>query len=104
MVPDILMIRNMQLSPYFNSLSTRHYQDFKPRPTMALAATTLSEAKGLIDRGIDADSSFPEGTAYLLSTSDAPAMYAQLYFQNGEFFSPLYKHQNVKARHAAQCQ
>lgn len=58
------------LSPYFNSLSSRPYQDFKLRPTMSLAANSLADAKALIDRGIDSDNSFPEGTAYLLSTND----------------------------------
>jgi len=59
-----------QLSPYFNSHSTHPYKDFRLRPTMSLAANSLTDAKALIDRGIDSDSSFPEGTAYLLSTSD----------------------------------
>lgn len=60
-----------QQSPYFDSFSTHPYQDFKLRPTMSLAATSFNDAKALIDRGIASDSSFPEGTAYLLSTSDA---------------------------------
>ncbi len=78
-----------QLSPYFSSLSTRPYQDFKLRPTMSVAATTLSEAKALIDRGIDADSSFPEGTAYLLSTSDAPRNVRAVQFpETVDFFHP----------------
>ena len=59
-----------QPSPYFNSPSTHPYNDFKLRPTMSLAANSFADAKALIDRGIDSDSSFPEGTAYLLSTSD----------------------------------
>jgi uncharacterized protein (TIGR03790 family) len=59
-----------QQSPYFNSSSSHPYRDFKLRPTMSLAASSFADAKALIDRGIDSDSSFPEGTAYLLSTSD----------------------------------
>lgn len=58
-------------SPYFNSDSTAPYKDFKLRPTMALAARTLAEAKALIDRGVAADQTFPKGTGYLLSTNDA---------------------------------
>jgi uncharacterized protein (TIGR03790 family) len=57
-------------NPYFNRSSTRPYQTLQIRPTMAIAATTLAEAKKLIDRGIAADGSFPPGTAYLVSTSD----------------------------------
>ncbi len=57
-------------SPYFDSFSTHPYQDFKLRPTMSLAANSFADAKALIDRGIASDSSFPQGTAYLLSTSD----------------------------------
>ncbi len=60
-----------QKSPYFDSLSTQPYQDFRLRPTMSLAATDFTNAKALIDRGIASDGSFPQGTAYLLSTSDA---------------------------------
>ena len=57
-------------SPYFNSRSQRPYSHFGIRPTMAIAATSFERAKELIDRGIKADGTFPEGTAYLLSTSD----------------------------------
>jgi hypothetical protein len=39
---------------------------------MSLAANSFADAKALIDRGIESDSSFPAGTAYLLSTSDVP--------------------------------
>lgn len=41
------------------------------RPTMALAARSLEEARALIERGVAADGTHPAGTAYLLSTSDA---------------------------------
>lgn len=57
-------------SPYFNASSSRPYQDFKLRPTMSLAAASLADAMALIDRGIESDGTFPDGTAYLLRTSD----------------------------------
>ncbi len=57
-------------SPYFNSNSRRPYQDFSIRPTMSIAARDFAAAKALIDRGIASDTSFPQGTAYLLHTSD----------------------------------
>jgi uncharacterized protein (TIGR03790 family) len=76
-----------QQSPYFNSLSSRPYRDFKLRPTMSLAANSFTDAKALIDRGIDSDSSFPEGTAYLLSTSDkARNVRAALFPKTVEYF------------------
>ena len=58
-------------SPYYASDSRAPQRDYRLRPSMLLAAETLDEARRLIDRGIAADASFPEGTAYLLSTSDA---------------------------------
>jgi len=58
-------------SPYFNSRARLPFSQLKMRPTMAIAATSLGQAKALIDRGVWSDGMFPEGTAYLLSTSDA---------------------------------
>ncbi len=57
-------------SPYFNQESSKPYRDFGVRPTMAIAATSFSKARALIDRGIRSDYDRPKGTAYLLSTSD----------------------------------
>lgn len=59
-----------QASPLFNSAARLPFTQLGMRPTMAIAARTLGEAKGLIDRGVAADGSMPAGTAYLLSTSD----------------------------------
>jgi uncharacterized protein (TIGR03790 family) len=58
------------VSPYFDSASAAPYSDFRLRPAMSLAATSLDEAKALIERGIAADGSAPTGTAYLLQTGD----------------------------------
>lgn len=57
--------------PYFNSRARLPYAQLKMRPTMAIAAASLEDAKALIDRGVWSDGMFPEGAAYLLSTSDA---------------------------------
>ena len=57
-------------SPYFDSPSPTPFQAWGMRPAMLLAGASVAEAKALIDRGVAADSSFPSGTAYLLSTSD----------------------------------
>ena len=58
-------------SRYFDARTREPYADLGIRPTMALAARTLAEAKALIDRGIAADGTRPQGTAYLVSTADA---------------------------------
>jgi uncharacterized protein (TIGR03790 family) len=60
-----------QLSRYFNSDSTRPFDDLQMRPAMILAATTLERARALIDRGVASDGTAPRGTAYLLTSGDA---------------------------------
>jgi len=57
-------------SRYFASPSRAPFTDLGMRPAMLLAATSLDEAKALIDRGVAADGTHPEGTAYLLTTAD----------------------------------
>ncbi len=57
-------------SPYFNSNSQRPFTDFNWRPTIMLAGETYAAVQALIDRGVTADGTHPDGTAYLLSTSD----------------------------------
>jgi len=57
-------------NPYFDSSSTKPYDDFGWRPTMILAGKDFASAKELIDRGIAADYSLPKGTAYLLKTKN----------------------------------
>ncbi len=57
-------------SPYFNYQGADPLGDLSLRPTITIAAKDFDAAKALIDRGLNADGSLPEGTAYLLSTSD----------------------------------
>jgi uncharacterized protein (TIGR03790 family) len=57
-------------NPYFNSASTAPFDDFRIRPSMSLAATTIENAKFLIDRGVQSDFSAPAARAYLLITAD----------------------------------
>lgn len=57
-------------SPYFNSDSRMPYDVHRWRPTMALAGRNFSDVKNLIDRGVMSDHTFPDGTGYLVSTSD----------------------------------
>lgn len=57
-------------NPFFNQKSSQPYTDYGIRPTMMLAATNFKEAKALIDRGVAADGTAPDGTAYLMETTD----------------------------------
>jgi len=62
--------RPTRLSPYFNSASRFPASEFHMRPTMMLAGRSFPQIKALVDRGIQSDGTYPQGTAYLLSTSD----------------------------------
>lgn len=57
-------------SPYFASETDKPFKTHHWRPTMAVAGKSFEEAKKLIDTGVAADYSHPQGTAYLLKTSD----------------------------------
>ena len=57
-------------SPYFDSQSVSPWQDLMMRPSMLLTGRNFSEVKRLINRGTLADGRMPEGTAYLVNTSD----------------------------------
>jgi uncharacterized protein (TIGR03790 family) len=57
-------------SAYFNSELSDPFDALQIRPTMALAARDFESARALIERGIAADGTRPEGTAYLLNTDD----------------------------------
>ncbi|MEW6119836.1 MAG: TIGR03790 family protein [Pseudomonadota bacterium] len=57
-------------SAYFNSGASQPWDRYRIRPAMSLAASSVAEAKKLIDRGVAADGSHPAGTAYLVSTPD----------------------------------
>ena len=58
-------------SAYFDSDSKLPYTELGVRPAMLLAGSTLKAARFTIDQGIAADASRLDGTAYLLSTTDA---------------------------------
>ena len=60
-----------QRSAYFNSRVRLPFAQLKIRPTMAIAAASLAQAKSLIDRGVESDGTRPDGLAYLLVTSDS---------------------------------
>ncbi|MGQ9873616.1 TIGR03790 family protein [Leptodesmis sp.] len=81
-----------QASPYFNQKQVKPFDRFRIRPTMTIAATTFAQAKALIDRGVAADGTYPDGTAYLLSTSDRSRnVRARLYPLISQYFDPPFK-------------
>ena len=57
-------------SPYFDANTTKPFRDLGLRPAMLLAAPGVAEAKAMIARGVRSDGRWPDGKAYLLSTSD----------------------------------
>jgi uncharacterized protein (TIGR03790 family) len=57
-------------NPYFDTDTHTPFSDLGIRPAMLLAAETFEQARALIDRGIASDGTMPNGTAYLLNTSD----------------------------------
>jgi uncharacterized protein (TIGR03790 family) len=67
-------------SPYFNSVSSRPFNDVGWRPTIVLAAKGIKEVKELIDRGVTADYSQPKGSAYLLKTTDVARSSRAIFF------------------------
>ncbi len=67
-------------SPYFNSPSVYPAIDLHLRPAMMLAGRDIAAVKALIDRGVAADASFPDGRAYLLETADRQRSVRAAYF------------------------
>jgi uncharacterized protein (TIGR03790 family) len=57
-------------SPYFNSDSSTPFDDYGIRPAMLLAGGSRERIEAMIDRGVRSDHTFPDATAYLVSTSD----------------------------------
>ena len=57
-------------NPYFDSNSKQPKDDYGIRPTMVIAADNFTDAKALIDRGIEADHSKPSGAAHFVVTGD----------------------------------
>jgi uncharacterized protein (TIGR03790 family) len=59
------------ISPYYNEQTDLLWQKDSPlRLSMMLSAKTFAQAKALIDRGVSADNTYPEGHAYLVRTHD----------------------------------
>ncbi|MEW6704541.1 MAG: TIGR03790 family protein [Pseudomonadota bacterium] len=63
-------------SRYFNAATAKPYRELGVRPSMLLAASSVQQAKALIDRGVAADRTLglrgaPPVSAYFVSTADA---------------------------------
>lgn len=86
-------------SPYFASESSRPFKDYGWRPSMALTGLSFDEVKRLIDRGIAADYSYPQGSGYLLKTDDQArssraAAFPELAARFSKFWPVHYLQQN----------
>ena len=57
-------------NPYYNSSSKLPFTDFGFRPSMLLAASNVSTAKAMIDKGVLSDLTNPTGTAHIMKTTD----------------------------------
>lgn len=68
-------------SPYFDSSSLHPSSDHHLRLAMMLAGINFEQVKALIDRGVAADHSFPEGRAYLIITPDKMRNVRAIYFE-----------------------
>ena len=83
-------------SPYFNSDARKPWDRYELRPTMSIAARDFRHARALIDRGVASDGTWPEGTAYLLDTSDrARNVRAAIYGRIIQAFSPLLRIKHI---------
>jgi uncharacterized protein (TIGR03790 family) len=59
------------ISPYYNDqVNLLWKKDIPVKLSMMLSAETFKQAKALIDRGVSADNTDPEGDAYLVRTHD----------------------------------
>ncbi|NOT83421.1 MAG: TIGR03790 family protein [Methylococcaceae bacterium] len=78
-------------SPYFASNSSQPFQEDHIRPTMVVAGQNFAQAKQLIDRGVAADYTHPQGSGYLLKTSDvARSSRAELFPKIAENFKGVW--------------
>jgi uncharacterized protein (TIGR03790 family) len=59
-----------RMSSYYNSDTELPFDELHVRPTMMLAGSSLEQVYAMIDRGVAADGSMPDATAYLMNTSD----------------------------------
>jgi len=83
--------KQTRISPYYASETDKPFKSFGWRPTMLLAGKNFNEVKKLIDTGIASDYSHPQGSAYLLKTSDQARSSRAVFFPEiaDKFKKPL---------------
>jgi len=85
-------------NPYFDKNSSAPFSDFALRPTMLMPTVNFARAQALIDRGLKADYSRPQGTAYLVSTSDrARNVRSRIYSRILQYFGDRFKTKIIKS-------
>jgi uncharacterized protein (TIGR03790 family) len=67
---------------YYDSDSTHPFTDHQLRPAMMLVGADVDKAKAVIDRGVQADGTFPTGDGYFLRTTDTARSVRFPDFQN----------------------
>ena len=72
--------KRTQHSEYFGSSAKQPFSELGIRPAMMLAARDIKEAEELIDRGIQADGSWPKARALLVTTPDKARSVRKVYF------------------------
>ncbi len=78
-------------SPYFNSMTDKPFNQLNWRPTMMLAGESFPEVEALIDRGVASDNTNPDGSAYLLVTSDKHrSSRSKIFFKTALMFKGLW--------------
>jgi uncharacterized protein (TIGR03790 family) len=87
-------------SPYYNTNSTKPFTDFNMRPAMMLAAHTVNQTKDLIDRGIISDRTYPNGSAYIMNTSDSVRSLRARIFPTANLGNSLSSYVNAQVRNA----
>ena len=73
--------RGTRMSPYFDSDSVEPFVDYGMRPAVIVGGSDLESTKRLIDRGVLAQGSHPNGTAYLVSTQDKARNVRAFFYQ-----------------------
>ncbi len=87
-------------NPYYASKSKLPFTDYGIRPSMLLAAYDVAQGKALIDKGLSSNKTYPNGTSYLMNTSDAVRRIRATYFNSlllGKVISPYVNVTKVSA-------
>ena len=85
-------------SPYFDSAAGKPYSELGMRLTMLLPSEPLELGRALVDRGVRADGSWPDGAAYLLQTSDPARNSRAIHFPpTATLTSPRLRIQRLRA-------